>query len=408
MVRFVNLTILALVLLIPICTGSKPRIDSDTGLVRVLFIGDAFMEPGYVTPMLNHDPLIRLNPIAVEGIARGASSLMKVAERLRIYVPRTKKQLTREYDVVIIADAQKSFFPVNLQTWIKEGVIDTGQGFLMADGPQSFGGGGEAYNYPSWDPSPIADILPCKCTWKTWGLTKLYHLVPNANHPVVNNIPWEKIWLVGWNRVTEREGCVVLGRSDRNPPDSPILTYIEMGEGRTVAFVYDWGGNGVEDFHRWDYAPMVVSNLVYHAARMSIPEDIGFYVRIRNRIESYHRLDHYVVSVLSFAEKFGANLVKAEKALVEARDQYREVIALYIEGDSVNCMNTLDEAFAQMKVASELALRAKDEALKWVFVIEWFTVSGTALICGGVIWTLMVRKAVYKEVATTRLVRSED
>lgn len=423
MAKLVALVILALIQFIPICTGSEPRIDPDTGLVRVIFMGDAFMQPGFVTPMLSNDPLIRLNPISVETLARGAispeftvnpethgvdTSLMQVAARLRMYVPRTKKQLTSEYDVVIIADAQKHFFPINLQTWIKEGVIDTGQGFLMAGGPQSFGGGGEAYNYPNWDPSPIADILPCSCPSETWGLTKSFHLVATADHSLVNNIPWEKIWLVAWNRVTEKDGCVVLGRSDRNPPGSPILSYIEMGEGRAVAFVYDWGGNGVEDFHRWDYAPVVVSNLVYHAARMSIPEDLGFYVRLRNRIGNYHQLRRYVISVLGFAEKFGANLRETEKALIEAREKYKEVITLYVNGDSVSCMDALDEAFAQMKIVSELALSAKDEALMWVFIIEWFTVTGTALVSGGVIWTLMVRKAVYKEVATTRLVSSED
>jgi hypothetical protein len=35
-------------------------------------------------------------------------------------------------------------------------------------------------------------------------------------------------------------------------------------------------------------------------------------------------------------------------------------------------------------------------------VIEWFTVSGTAMISGAVIWTLMVRRTAYREVGVTR------
>ena len=60
-----------------------------------------------------------------------------------------------------------------------------------------------------------------------------------------------------------------------------------------------------------------------------------------------------------------------------------------------------------MKVVSELALHAKDEALVWVYVVEWLTVSGTALVSAGAIWTLMVRRVAYREVVTTKLERSE-
>ncbi len=53
-------------------------------------------------------------------------------------------------------------------------------------------------------------------------------------------------------------------------------------------------------------------------------------------------------------------------------------------------------------LATDLALKAKDEAMLWVYVIEWLTVSGTAMITGSVLWTLMIRKAAYRPVAVTR------
>jgi hypothetical protein len=50
----------------------------------------------------------------------------------------------------------------------------------------------------------------------------------------------------------------------------------------------------------------------------------------------------------------------------------------------------------------KLALEARDAALFWIFVTEWLVVSGTGLICGFAIWTLMVRRRMYREVGITR------
>ena len=56
----------------------------------------------------------------------------------------------------------------------------------------------------------------------------------------------------------------------------------------------------------------------------------------------------------------------------------------------------LDEAY-------DLALEAKDAALFWVFVTEWLVVTASGMICGVVVWALMVRRRFYREVEVTRL-----
>jgi hypothetical protein len=48
------------------------------------------------------------------------------------------------------------------------------------------------------------------------------------------------------------------------------------------------------------------------------------------------------------------------------------------------------------------ALVLKDRALFWIYVIEWLSVSGTFLLAGFVLWTLMVRRRLYRQVASTR------
>jgi len=51
----------------------------------------------------------------------------------------------------------------------------------------------------------------------------------------------------------------------------------------------------------------------------------------------------------------------------------------------------------------EAALRLKDRALFWIYVIEWLSVSATFLVAGFAVWTLMVRRRLHREIAMTRL-----
>jgi hypothetical protein len=47
-------------------------------------------------------------------------------------------------------------------------------------------------------------------------------------------------------------------------------------------------------------------------------------------------------------------------------------------------------------------MRLRERALLWVYVVEWLAVTGTLLVCGMVLWTLMIRKRLYRQVAVTR------
>lgn len=43
----------------------------------------------------------------------------------------------------------------------------------------------------------------------------------------------------------------------------------------------------------------------------------------------------------------------------------------------------------------------------WVYVTEWLVVSSTGMVCGFILWTVMVRRALYRAVQETRLGRAE-
>ena len=48
------------------------------------------------------------------------------------------------------------------------------------------------------------------------------------------------------------------------------------------------------------------------------------------------------------------------------------------------------------------AIEVKRNALLWVYIIEWFTVTAAAMIAGSFLWLVMVKRKLYREVATTR------
>jgi uncharacterized membrane protein len=390
-------------LIVPMTLGQDtPKVDPQTGMVRVLFIGDAYMAPGFVTPLMAQDPMLVITPIPVEFITLQYASINAVGRAIRIYLPRVRQQVVDGYDAIILAEVREPFLPPKFQGWITDGVLDNGIGFLMGGGAQSFGGF-EEWAHPSWEGSPVSDILPVTCVegWHYYWC----RLVPEKgqeDHPLVRNIPWNQIRFHKRNRVVEKQGGVVLARSDLNPPGAPILAYMEAGKGRSVAFTWNWGGDGPLEFHRWSYAPIFLSNLVYYSARVGIPEDLNAFLDVRRQIANYLSLRRYVLSVIDFADKVGANTRRAEIALSEADSDRKTVISLYVQGDYPSSLEALGSALDGLDEVTALAIQAKNDALLWVYVIEWLAVSGTGMFCGAVLWALMVRRAAYGEVGHTR------
>jgi len=404
---YIRKLLIASVLLWLVSSGlcAEPKVNPKTGLIRVLFMGDSEMQSGKVTPLMVQDPMLHLETVPVEALTWAFGGVDQAARGLRVYFPRVARQVYEGYDVLIIADAREPFFSHKIQNWFKEAVITHGLGFLMAGGPQSFGGY-EPWGHPSWEGSPVADVLPVDLL-KDWRFTDAkFHLVPapgQGDHPLLRQIPWRQVPLHDYNRVTAKPGSVVVGVSDEYPPGSPILTYMEMGEGLTEAFVFDWGGGSVREFHRWTYGSIAVSNLIYWVARVAIPEDMSLHVSLRSKITKYISMRDFALSVIEFAEKFNAEVSQASNALSQADEERDQVISRYVKGEYEASLTLLDDALENLEEVSRLAIEAKDRALFWVYVIEWFTVAGTGLICGTVVWTLMVRRAMYRDAGLTRL-----
>ena len=86
---------------------------------------------------------------------------------------------------------------------------------------------------------------------------------------------------------------------------------------------------------------------------------------------------------------------RIDRMMDEARESYLQ--GLYEDA--------LDQAHAVHDAVGDLELRCmklKDQALLWVYMTEWAAVSGTGMIAGYILFLLLLRRRLYREVSLTR------
>jgi len=388
--------------------ADQPKVDAETGAIRLLFLGDSFMAPGFPTPYYSDDPRIDVTPVPSEiGILGTDQAGVEMALRYyRMYLPRSKARLMEDYDEVIIADAQSHHLKNDFKFWIKDAVLEGGLGFMMVDGPASFGGKEGSWGpSPSWGPTPVGDILPVECSEdrKGWDLGKVFRLVPeDPEHPLFKGKPWNAVFFYAHNRVLEREGGTVLARMDNNPPESPMIASWDTGNGRSVALVFDWGGNGVTDFYRWEYCPDFLAHMAYFPARLPIPQDMELDHLVRISLVNYREKRLFVISVIDFAEKFGASSKKLYDRLNEIDAEKAAADVHFRRVELEEARDAIDAVLAAMSKVADEAMKSKDRALLWIYVIEWCVVTGTSMAAGSILYTLMIKRMLYREVEMTR------
>jgi len=405
------LLVVSLLVMLPVClSASPPKVDPQTGRIRTLFIGDPFLKPGYPTIALLEDPKIQLTRIEAEiGYKNPALGYENMERFLRLYLPRSERDLLDKYDMIIITAMRSNDLKREFQLWVKKAVEEKGFGFLMSDDPTSFGGAVTSWTTgPPWDDTPVGEILPVfqrdHSEWRDHN----FRILPAKPNPITDGIDWKRMPLI-WshNRPTPKYGSTVLAvttdetvKSD--PKNMPVLIYWDYGKGRSLAFIWDWGGNGVVAFYRWEYWKDVIARLVYFPVRAEIPSDLALTHTLRLQIGEYGTRKRMVLSLIDFADTFGANTNTVNQRLSETDKLRAKVDRLWIDGEFDQCLPVMKEALSSLDEVTQEAVRAKDRALLWVFIIEWLTVAGTFIVVGVVMWTLMIRRKLYREVGATR------
>jgi O-glycosyl hydrolase len=98
-----------------------------------------------------------------------------------------------------------------------------------------------------------------------------------------------------------------------------------------------------------------------------------------------------------------ANTAKAEETLTEAGSIKEEAEADYLDMEYESAQERMEEALVLVSEAMDEATAAKDRALLWIYVSQWMATTAAAMVSGVVLWWLMVKRKLYREVKTTQL-----
>jgi hypothetical protein len=118
----------------------------------------------------------------------------------------------------------------------------------------------------------------------------------------------------------------------------------------------------------------------------------------------YRSTRNYLFSVIDFAEKLGANMNPVYVVIEEADEKRDSSVDDYLEYEFARAGELLEDSIEILREASGLAFELKEQSMLWIFVIEWLSVTSTFALSGFVIWTLMVRRSLYRETSSTRFV----
>lgn len=223
------------------------------GPVRVLIVGEsvfkihthfkgfASYETGYIT--------MSLDPFVQRFKGTGIEIDFMPNHEVSLKFPFTVDELER-WDVVVISDAPADSFLLAPDTLAGKVVpnrirvlgdyVRAGGGFAMIGGWMSFGGfHGKAH----WAFSPVTDLIPATILPHDDRVEIPEGAVPRvvADHPVVAGLPADWPDFLGYNRVADPSGQVLLSFDNGDP----LLVVDTVGTGRVAAFTSDilphWG-----------------------------------------------------------------------------------------------------------------------------------------------------------------------
>jgi len=380
--------------------------------IGVVYISDPIRSPAFT--FMRAEPIFSLTFVAASLRGFGGWELDDVHRAIRLYFPRTYQDLTTQFDVVVLDNANQMVVTAQQIELLARGVREAGMGLLMTGGWESFGGTGSAQ--PTWGPTAIGNLLPVQCVDGTWVESGRL-VIDVADHEFVHSIPWDRkgpfMQSFHHNLVTVREGGQLLAHTDRNQyqvgGDHPLFITWEVdgarvfactGEIVQMASIFSYGGT---NYDIWEYYGDFISNMMIYLDKRSVPQDVDLVHAVRSAAFQANTRISLLLSLVEFVESFGANAQRVMRSVDEVKGAIAEAEDAYLDLNFEDVLDTYERVGTMLDDTERQAVELKNRALLWVYLIEWLAVTGTALLAGFILWTTMVRRTLYKETRVTRI-----
>lgn len=382
----------------PCALGREPKYDPASGRIRVFYLGDAL---GQSSPVwqISMDPRFSTTPVPAMqmfGYLGGAENVQKFQ---RLYLPRKYSDLVKQQDLIILSDTESTLYTVKHITWFSDSVERDGMGLMMVGGRQTLLG--------EWAGTSVEEALPGDFL----GLITHEHFAMKSipvdpESEFARSLPFEEMppW-AGLIVFTPKQGATTVLRA--SPKNVPILLIHDYGEGSGMILAPDWAGAWTGSCRTWDYWPDFISNMLHLVSGLKIPQDPALMHALREHFGDYTVSYGLILSLVDFADKFGANTRVLLNRLSELSDKRSDVNQKYIDQEYEQALEGIANLESEMVEVYHVALKLKDQALTWVYLTEVTALTGTSLVAGSLVWMLMIKRKLYKEVSTTKPKRME-
>ncbi len=388
----------------------------EDGRIGVLYIADPIRAAGF--DFMRTEPIFSLTFVAASLRGFGGLDINDVRRAVRLYFPRSYGDLTGRFDVIALDDANRDSLSPKQIVLLADAVKQGGLGLLMNGGWESFGGTGS--HGPPWGQTPVGRLLPTEDI-ENARVESGRVVIVEEDHEFVSSLPWDRKspFMTSWhhNVVTVRQGAKLLAITDRNGflygDEHPLFVTWEIPEGSRVfactgeielmAISYPWQGT---PYMAWEYYGDYSSNMMIYLAKRPVPQDVDLVHTVRSKAFETRTRSSLLLTLLEFIERFGANSADLMRKLDAVNEIVADARQDYIELRFEEVLGTYTAVVDRLGELEEEAMDLKDRALVWVYAIEWLAVTGASLLAGFVLWSLMIRRRLYREVAVTKLIET--
>jgi len=378
--------------------------------IRVLALGQVMPAECPLPHWFPNDPLLQLSLIPTDTDTISSFTMEEARRYVRMYFPRTERDLLA-FDFFIYPDANlQPLSDVQIRR-LSDAVVKNGRSALV-----TMGGGlnsPEGNVWYTWLGTTLAEAMPVKMDPAMKRPDSSFSIKITKEDPPVLSMfkPLGIERVVGYHYTTlfEKEGAdiwAVVKPFTYYKSDTPWLVSISYPGGGnfwTVADDIDHGWWWYMHHHYENpYSFDVLVNIILQGRGRRLPTNIEIVHKAREEFKSFSERRQVLVSIMDFVEKFGGNVRKVEEMVADLEGLRREAEREYTSQDFDGAFDLLKEAERLSAAAMVKAMKIKNQSLFYVYLIEWFTVTGTLLISGSVLYSLMVRRSRFREVRITK------
>lgn len=381
------------------------------GTIKVLAIGQVLPSECPVAVWFNDEPAITYTLVLTKGEFVGVS-LEDKKKSVRLYMPRTMEKLAA-YHFLLFVDTYIDVFTTDQLSMMARAVEEFGLGAFQSMGGKVLSDSG---TYNQWANCDLSRVLPYDFSTTAWRGGGAFTVRINQDPvlpPVLRmfqTLGIEKIPGNSWGLLNPKQsGSVKIWgwlKTDQFKEDPIWMMSWTYGKGEAWSIADDldhlWWSSVMHGPTQNRYSRDVMCNVVYYSAGRPLPEDISLVYKLRQEFREYAQTRSFMQSLIDLLEGFGANMIKVQIRLRDADSVFDEAQSKYMSQDFEGAEEEMSRARNLMGDLMEESGKIQRRALFWVYVVEWLAVSGTLMVCGVVLYMLMVRRRLYKEVALTR------